>query len=264
LTPVIVGLLAFTADTPAPDEALLTRAEAAFRAGIAARSQSEEARRHFAEAADAYQSLYESGAHNADLCRDLGSASLLAGRLPQAVLAYRRGLRLAPDDRALQEGLEYARDQVNYPLPGRTGRPAPPSWPVWLPWPAPALLLTLALAAYAAACVAATRWLMTRSRRALLTAGVCIMVGLPFGLGWAWQQWEQISETRTPVVVIAAAKVTLHTGNGPTYPRHETLPELAPGMEARLLFARGDWLQIEFAGGETGWVRKAQALIDQP
>jgi hypothetical protein len=35
------------------------------------------------------------------------------------------------------------------------------------------------------------------------------------------------------------------------------------GVEARLLFARGDWLQIELAGGEVGWVPRRLVLVDE-
>jgi len=55
--------------------------------------------------------------------------------------------------------------------------------------------------------------------------------------------------------------VMLRTGNGLRYPpRYET--PLNRGVEARLLFTRGDWLQIEFAGGEVGWVPREYALVD--
>jgi len=44
----------------------------------------------------------------------------------------------------------------------------------------------------------------------------------------------------------------LRTGNGLSYPpRYET--PLNQGVEARLLHARGAWLQIELSGGEVGW-----------
>jgi hypothetical protein len=39
---------------------------------------------------------------------------------------------------------------------------------------------------------------------------------------------------------------------------------LFSGVEARLRFEKGDWLQIELASGEIGWIRCKDALIDVP
>ena len=51
----------------------------------------------------------------------------------------------------------------------------------------------------------------------------------------------------------------LRAGNGLSYPpRYET--PLNRGVEARLLFARGAWLQIELSGGEIGWVPAAYTI----
>ena len=36
------------------------------------------------------------------------------------------------------------------------------------------------------------------------------------------------------------------------------------GVEARLLFERDGWLQIELSGGEVGWVRAEYAVVDRP
>src|SRR5439155_27372853 len=69
-----------------------------------------------------------------------------------------------------------------------------------------------------------------------------------------------------PVVVIAEDGVAddgvqLRKGNGFSYPpRHET--RLYRGAEARLRHGRGDWLQVELASGEVGWIPRWTALID--
>jgi hypothetical protein len=245
------------------DEEVLAQAEAAFGRAVAARSRPAEARRGFAEAADAYEALHRRGARNPDLYRDEAHAALLAGRLPQAILAYRRGLRLAPGDAALREGLERARDEVAYP-PGAAVRPAEEAWPVWLPRPAAGTLLALALAAYALAWAAAARWLAVRRAGPAVLAGAALAAALGLGGWWAARQAARAGEAEHPLVVVAAGGAALRTGNGPSYPRHEALPAPAAGTEARLLFARGDWLQVEFAGGTAGWLRRADVLVDGP
>src|SRR5262249_34338620 len=59
----------------------------------------------------------------------------------------------------------------------------------------------------------------------------------------------------------AGAGVRLRRGGGATSPPRYDTP-LNRGVEARLLFARGDWLQVELAGGEVGWVPRRSVLIE--
>jgi hypothetical protein len=262
---LIAVVLAAPAAVPADlsDEEVLRRAEASFHEGLGARSRPDKAQSHFGAAADDYHALHERGIRNAELYRNEGQAALLAGRLPQAILAFRRGLRLASQDTSLQENLEYARDQVSYP-PGTNTRPAVPSWPAWLPWLTPLTHVTLAAAAYVLAWVAATRWLMTRRAATAAVAGLAIGATAALGAWWALRQAEQADAARYPLVVVAVEHAALHTGNGSSYPAHEALPVLSRGMEARQRFARGEWLQVEVAGGATGWVRRADVLLDAP
>jgi hypothetical protein len=56
--------------------------------------------------------------------------------------------------------------------------------------------------------------------------------------------------------------VLLRKGDGAAYPpRYETA--LNKGVEARRLYERRDWSQIELSGGEIGWVRSDQLLADE-
>ena len=64
---------------------------------------------------------------------------------------------------------------------------------------------------------------------------------------------------RHPVVIIADDGVLVRSGNGFAYPRRYDVP-LNRGVEARLLYARADWLQIELSGGEVGWVPAAYTI----
>jgi tetratricopeptide (TPR) repeat protein len=248
---------------PVPDAELLRQAEAAFRRGAAQRSDADKARQDFAEAARGYERLRRRGADNADLYRNQGNAYLLAGQLPEAVLAYRRGLRCAPHDGVLRDNLDYARDQVHYG-PENRGRPDDPIWPAWLPRLDRALFLLTAFLLYGLACFHATRALLTAdgrhfSRAALLLALAVAAAGL-----WAYLTWRGWREAESPLVVIARDGVPLARGNGPSYPPNPQLPQLNRGMEARLLHRRGGWLQIELPGGAVGWVPQTAALVDEP
>ena len=62
-------------------------------------------------------------------------------------------------------------------------------------------------------------------------------------------------------MIIADDGVLLRRGNGLTYPpRYET--PVNRGAEARLLVERGDWLKVELAGGQSGWVPLKYVLLD--
>lgn len=241
----------------APAEAdLLARAEAAFRQGRASAGRAD-ARKHFAEAASCYRQLHDRGARNVHLYRNLGNAALLADQLPRAVWAYRHALRLAANDRAARESLDYVRSRVGYPE--NRGRPASSAWPPWLPRTDPDWLFVLTFFLYALACVLFTRSL-TRPDPELGTAPFVLAAAVALGVGWVVLDGHQRQDEHFPPVVIAA-ETPLYRGNGPSYPAHEELPRLAPGMEARRLHERGGWLQIAFPGGETGWVPGEAALV---
>jgi hypothetical protein len=258
----LILLLLAGADAGSPPDAdLLRQAETAFQQGVSLHDRPEEARRAFHEAGERYEDMRRRGIDNPLLLRDQGNAYLLADDLPRAILAYRRGLRLNPNDAVLRATLEYARGQVTYPATGNLGRPAVEAWPPWLPRPTPGAVLAVVLALYVAACVALTRWWMLR-RRGLLTGG-CLLLAAALLTGMALGVWEARLRqgSQHPVVVIAEDGVLLRQGNGLPYPpRYETA--VNRGVEARLLVARGDWLKIELSGGETGWVPRRYSLAE--
>ena len=89
-------------------------------------------------------------------------------------------------------------------------------------------------------------------------AGENVLAGLA-----GYNHWSAKLEAVQPLVVIADDGVLLRKGNGLTYPPRYDTP-VNRGVEARLLFDRGEWLQIELAGGEVGWVPRRYVLVDEP
>jgi hypothetical protein len=262
---LVLGLLVGSALPLAdlPDAELVARAEAAFRQGERLVEVSpEKARQAFRESAQWFEAVREQGYANAALDRNEGNARLLGGDVGRAVFAYRRGLRLAPGDRALRDNLAYARSRVLHPTPDDFARPSidhrlswPPHLTVWE-------LLGLMAGAYGLGCVAFTRWRMTRRRAWLTLGGAALAVAMGMGAVGAYGAARDRVEARHPLVVIAEDGVLLYKGNGFAYPHHET--PLNAGVEARLCFVRGDWLQIELGSGEVGWVPERYALVDWP
>lgn len=243
----------------ADESVLLTRAETAFRRGQEARS-APEATAAFRDSAKHYQQLYDQGVRNADLLRNLGRAEWLAERWPQAMLAWRLGLLLQPLDEDLRACLEYARDQVQYP-PGAAGRLSQSDWPPWLPWPTAARLLGLLLLFHTLACLSLARWRMVGRPGLLFLAGAAFVTVLALLPGFILVQQDEQQKRDSTIVVVAAERLPLRRGNGLSYPTQEEVPPLSRGMEARLLYQRGDWLQIELPGGAVGWIPEAAAVV---
>jgi hypothetical protein len=272
VAPVLIGLMLTLAAEPAqrtPDD-FRAEAEATFAHAVQqATNQPNEARFCFGCAAAQFDKLQRSGIASPALSRNLGNAWLLARdpndpadrSLPQAILAYRQGLRLDPANQDLHRNLEFARQQVNYPAPGTFGLPAIDHRPPWLPrWPG--VLLGLAATAYAISVLGLARWWMVRRSHWLTVAGCSFAFALLFAAGLAVETWQIREETQHPVVVIAQDGVQLLIGNGSRYPpRYET--PVNRGVEARLRYDRGNWLQIELGTGEIGWVPRHAVLLDQ-
>lgn len=227
---------------------VLQEAERAFAEGLARRGQGGRGAAEFRRAAAAFEQLRESGAVNATLLGNLGNAYFLAGDLPRAILAYRQALRLSPADRGLRERLAFARAQVAFA--DGVGRPPDD------PWPAidPRVVFGLLALGYGAGWAALTGgWI--KGNRVWLLAGLAAVLTAAGATHALWPRQER------PLVVVARDGVPLRRGNGEAFPPWFDAP-VNRGVEASLLYRRGDWLQIELAGGEVGWVRARDVVTD--
>jgi hypothetical protein len=185
---------------------------------------------------------------------DRGKAAVVAGHLPDAILAFRHGLAEHPGDRELGDLLEAARDLVPYPPAADATerlRPDPPS--AWVRWVG-AWELTAAGVGFAGlfALGFAAR-LTTRPRWAVpvVLLGLVGFVAVVGVLAWPRSgggEWA---------VVRAEKGVALRTGNADSYPSRTAFP-LPPGAEVTILRHRGGWAQVQLAGGAVGWLREGE------
>jgi hypothetical protein len=260
---VILVLIASlsTAAPAAGDVELARQAEGSFAEGARRHDDAASARPHFARAAALYEQLRQRGADSPALYRNLGHAYLLAGDLPRAILSYREGLQRTPWDTGLRDDLADARARVVASLPNALGRPPAETRPPW--WPRtgsgpPALLAALL---YVLAWPCLTRWRVTQRGRPLM-AGLVLLAGAVVLAGFAVASWRlEHDEAAHPLAVITADGIRLRRGDGTTYPpRYDA--RLRPGVEARLLHARGNWVQLELASGEVGWLPHDAVVID--
>jgi hypothetical protein len=125
------------------------------------------------------------------------------------------------------------------------------------------VLLIAASIAYALAWIGLMRWRMVRSGR-LLTGGViALFVAVLFAVWLMVRAGQEQEEAVHPLVVICRDGVLLRRGDGPAFPPRYDTP-IHRGVEARRLFERDGWVQIELTGGEIGWVSRQAVLVDVP
>jgi hypothetical protein len=259
---VLIGL--FLGSGPSGNQAvsdrqLFDRARSAFRDGMRLEGQPGQARAQFAKAASEYDDLRSRGFQSAALFRNQGDAYFLAGDVPHSILAYRRGLQLDPEDEQLHAHLARARTEA-HTRSGDFGQPPELRGRFHVPL---RQAMTFGLLSYYSCWIALAAWWMTR--RSWLLAGSLLLgalSALPLGR-LALEQQFRADEKESPLVVVSKDKVELRSGNGNSYPPRYA-QALSRGVEARCLYQRNGWLQIELAGGEVGWIPREAALVDAP
>jgi len=183
------------------------------------------------------------------------AASATDDTLARRVNDLRRGLMADPSSKKLHAELEIARSEVPYPEADM--RPSGNRWRYWLP---PAGLGAVAVGGCLLGGAALVRWRNVRAPVWLFTAMLAFLVAMVSAVGRVVDSRQRSNdESSTPVVLKATTE--LRRGNGPDYPKRIETP-LPAGVEARRLFERGDWLQVELANGIVGWVPRESAFAD--
>ncbi|HTK75838.1 MAG TPA: hypothetical protein VL371_11315, partial [Gemmataceae bacterium] len=130
-------------------------------------------------------------------------------------------------------------------------------WPTWL---ALRSLCVCAFILYFAACLAVTRWRMTRRHLWLSVAVTAAVIALVPAVGSGVEWLRRQRDEATPVVVLSRSEM-LRTGNGTEYPPRLDVA-LPRGAEVRRRFERGGWYQVELSGGPVGWLPREAVVED--
>jgi tetratricopeptide (TPR) repeat protein len=205
----------------------------------------------FADAASAYEKLFQSGQTSVALWFNLGNALFKSGQIGRAIAAYRTAEQLAPRDPDIRANLQFARNQTQGPT-------LPPSrWQRWLgrltlnEWTLLAAaavwfwLLLLALLQYRPRLRPTLRGyvLILTVLAALLCA--CVAASM-----------RQTRFTRTAIVV--APEAAAHYGPLAESPTAFTVHD---GAELLVLDQKDEWLQVTAGPRRIGWLRRDQALV---
>lgn len=189
-----------------------------------------------------------------------GNAYLRAGRLAEAIVAYRRAQRWLPRDPLLHANLLQAQELVLEP-PSPVREPTLPVWFRLSHREVRILALLFWIVGWSLAAVATVRhqWGWT------IAALVVLVLS---GAGATLAQWQEHDRSLRPEAVVSRNGVNLREGNGMSYPPRDRngLPILLnAGVEVRVLTERPNgWAKVLLDNGETGWVPRSELLFVWP
>jgi hypothetical protein len=174
--------------------------------------------------------------------RDEGRELIAAGRVPEAVVAFRSAERLAPWDGETRADAAAVRALV--------GDVPPPSsfadrvGPIDVAVVAFFAILTLVVGVYRFRVRQDRRWL------GLAASGVVAIIVLSL-----------LTRPResSPFAVVAVERTTLREGNADRYDAISTSP-VSRGHELAVLGERGGWLRVRTNGGDRGWVSESSVI----
>jgi tetratricopeptide (TPR) repeat protein len=237
-------------------EVLVSAQQAYDRASDLRTSRPSEAKRLYQESASGFQSLVHSGVRNGRLFYNLGNACMQTGQLGQAILNYRRALRLMPGDPQVLHNLDAARAQQRTPIAISNERVALRtllSWHYDIPG---RTRFAIGVAFYLMFWVLlALRWILPNIRWSF-GAVPCALLWLVLGTSVAAEQLG----TRQLAGVLVTDEVIVRKGNGDGFSPQFEEP-LFQGVEFVVVEDRGPWWHIELPDGQRGWVRRQEAEL---
>ena len=224
----------------------------------------------FRDAAAAWRTIALDGhIHNARLEMNIANASLLAGDVPRAIAAFRRGQALDPSDLPIRNGLTAARRAAGTEglSPGSTPAPSDIASQggvrgtlhrigalladsarrtlLYLPERG---LLWIAAASYLIGMAAAGLRTMGSRRLPRWCAAALLTVALLSAAPLVAR--DMAAE---PEGVIIAPGLSARSGPADLYDRAFKEP-LQPGLEVQIEERRSDWLRVHLADGREAWV----------
>lgn len=217
----------------------------------------EEAEPFLRSALKSYMSLVQSGHHSGYIYYNIGNCNLRLHHVGEAVYWYRMAERWIPEDSRLRANLRFARTQV------RSRFPTPP---------ASELLRTLFffhfLIPFNARWIAflvlwnglwmwpVVRWFAPALKRLWPVMPALVVGAVVFGLSAAWD----IHREKFVEECVVVREETVRKGAALTYDPAFSEP-VSPGVEARILDRRRDYVEVRFTNGGVGWLPSGDVRI---
>lgn len=215
------------------------------------------ARSQYQQAMAGYEQLIAAEVHNAKLYYNLGNTYFRLNDIGQAIVQYRRGLRLEPGNRQLQANLRYARSRRMDHIEASSQRALLRQLLFWQDDLGLQAQWALALLGYLLAwggAFALLRWRQPSLRWGAVGAALCCLVFA----GSSFMIHTQHTAQRAGVII--ADEVIARKGNGDSYAPQFQQP-LHAGTEFTVLEERGFWLAIQLENGTSGWIRRESAAL---
>lgn len=207
---------------------------------------------NFDKAAELYQTLVDSGYHNAELYFNLGNSYFKLSRIPYAILNYERAHLLKPHDEDIEFNLEYARtfivDRIE-PLPVfflakwyRSAR-AMLSSNGWAT--VSILFFTVSLVLVLMFWFSFRPWI----KRLTFSFAVISFVIFIFSTIFSAQEKERLTLRNQAIVFQSVVTVKSSPGES-----GKDLFILHSGTKVQITKAIGSWVEIRIADGNKGWI----------
>ncbi len=205
----------------------------------------------FANAADAYEKILQSGAVSPALWFNYGNAEFKLGQPGRAIAAYRQAELLAPRDDEVRANLGFVRNQV-----------AGPAWRVsrWEDWLGTLTLNEWTMLAAGAFWLTFILFAVRQIRPAWhprlrgLTSGMVVLAIVSCaGLGAT-----TVIHFSKPTAVVVASEATARSG---PFAEAQDAFKAHDGGELSVLGQRDDWLQVSDGSGRIGWLPVKQVEI---
>lgn len=236
-------------------------AEEAYRRGVDDVAGSAAARTAFLESAERWQTAIDLGADGADAFFNLGNALLRADEVGEAIVAFRRAERLAPDGDDIAANLAEARRRVDRPIEADAtdlSFSSVASW--WSPLTSRTRLTIASIAWILFWALLFVRRGMNdprrRAERESITAGWRAGLVLTFTLalvGGATVVADVLLPNWRPVGVVTASEAILRSGNGSGFESVVTEP-LSEGVEFAIEESRPGWWRVRLPDETVGWI----------
>ncbi len=238
---------------------IFSKANEAFRKANSGEVDGEEKQKLLDTVINGYKKIIKQGEiENAKLYYNLANAYLLKGKLGKAILNYRRAENLDRSDGQIQKNLSYARSKRVDIIQTDTEKKILKTLFFWhydISAKHKSLIALISLAIFlliASFLLWGIKFLGMKTLLALSSLVFVLFIGSVL--------IDYYMSKTTEHGVILAEYVTARQGNGREFSASFDKP-LHEGTEFKLVEKRKNWLKIELANGDTGWIPRKTAEI---